>query len=379
MSLPVEPCHEIASEPTGGPSVISEIQRAAFRDIIPLNVTLELTQECNIRCVHCYNFDRDQPIDKSQKTAPGCHPVNSTFQPNLTLEEIRDVMRQVHKAGCLFLSLTGGEVFSYPHLFEVLEEAASLNFAVLILTNGTMLRPGVVGRLAGFRNLLCVSVSLYGASAEVHDRVTQVVGSFRRTWDGIKRLRAQGLTVRVKFIVMRQNAHEVDAMLANARSQDLPFLVDMTITQRHDGTAGSLAARISPAEIAALYRGPLREFVPKGKFSEDSWACNCARGNCAITAVGDVQPCISVPMRGGNIRESSFREIWDSSPVFKRIRGLELSDFPSCAPCKDKGFCGRSRGASYTFSGSYTGIDPFLCEAAVAARKVSEEADPTPA
>jgi AdoMet-dependent heme synthase len=376
MSLPVEPCHEIASETPDAFSVISEVQHAAFRDIVPLNVTLELTQDCNIRCVHCYNFDRDQPIAKAVQAQGGCHPAKATSQANLSLDEIRDVMRQVRDAGCLFLSLTGGEVLSYPHLFEVLDEAAALNFAVLILTNGTMLRPGVVGRLAGYRNLLCVSVSLYGATAEVHDRVTQVAGSFRRTWDGIKRLRAQGLSVRVKFIVMRQNAHEVEAMLANARSLDLPFMIDMTITQRHDGTAGSLAARISPAQIAALYSGPLREFVPKGKFSEGSWSCNCARGNCAVTAVGDVQPCISVPMRAGNVREDSFREIWDSSPVFKRIRGLELSDFPSCAPCKDKGFCGHSRGASYTYSGSYTGIDPFLCEAAAAARTVSEDSTP---
>ena len=340
-------------------SVISAVQQAACRDLVPLNVTLELTQTCNIKCVHCYNFDR-------ASAATHCDDVPE--EASLSLDEIRRVLREISDAGCLFLSLTGGEVFSYPHLFEVMDEAKALHLAVQLLTNGTRLQPGVVGRLARYRNLSGVSVSLYGATAEVHDRVTQVAGSFGRTWAGIRRLRAQGIAVRVKFIVMRQNVHEVADMIAGAEAFGLPFLIDATVTQRHDGTAGSLAARIAPADMAALYAGPLRAFVPKGDFEESQWACNCARGNCAITSKGVVQPCISVPWNAGNIRELSFAAIWKTSPVFARIRGLKLQDFPTCSPCENKGYCMRSRGASYTYSGEYTGVDPFLCEAAAAAR-----------
>lgn len=342
-------------------SVISAVQEAAFRDIVPLNVTLELTQTCNIKCVHCYNFDRSEAHNACD---------DGPEAASLSLQEIRRVLREVSEAGCLFLSLTGGEVFSYPHLFEVLDEARALRLAVQLLTNGTRLQPGVVSQLAQYRNLTGVSVSLYGATAQVHDGVTQVAGSFRRTWDGILRLRAQGITVRAKFIVMRQNVHEVAAMLAHAQDMQLPFLVDTTVTQRHDGTAGSLASRISPTDMATLYAGPLRGFTPKGQFSPQQWACNCARGNCAITSKGVVQPCISVPWNAGNIREASFATIWKTSPVFERIRGLSLNDFETCSPCENKGYCTRNRGAAFTYSGEYTGIDPFLCESAAAARAV---------
>ena len=74
----------------------------------------------------------------------------------------------------MFLGLTGGEVLTYPHLFPVLDRARELNLAVQLLTNGTMLQPGVANQLAGYRNLMGVSISLYGATADVHDGITQI-------------------------------------------------------------------------------------------------------------------------------------------------------------------------------------------------------------
>ena len=132
-------------------------------------------------------------------------------------------MGDLRAAGCLFLSLTGGEVLSHPDLFAFLDRARELNMAVQLLTNGTLLRPGMTARLGSYANLLGASVSLYGGTASVHDGITQVVGSFARTWAGVQRLRAAGVAVRLKFIVMRQNAHETDAMIAAASALDFPY------------------------------------------------------------------------------------------------------------------------------------------------------------
>ena len=93
-------------------------------------------------------------------------------------------MGELREAGCLFLSLTGGEVLSHPDLFRFLDRARELNLAVQLLTNGTLLRPGMAKRLASYSNLMGVSVSLYGATADVHDGITQVRGSFRANLGG---------------------------------------------------------------------------------------------------------------------------------------------------------------------------------------------------
>jgi radical SAM protein with 4Fe4S-binding SPASM domain len=362
--------------PPGEHAVVSELQSLAYQRMIPLNVSLELTLKCNIRCLHCYNFDRD-----TDGPACGSGPVASpapALAPELSLEEIFRVMGELRAAGTLFLSLTGGEVLSSPHLFPVLDRARQLNLAVQMLSNGTLLRPGVAARLASYRNLLGVSISIYGATADVHDGITQVRGSWRRTLDGAERLRAQGVAVRLKLIVMRPNVHEVGAMRALCDAKAFPYLLDLTVTARHDGTQGSLAMRITESELAALYAGSLRDLIPKGDRAVDEAAfpCNCARGNAAISARGDVFPCVSVPWAAGNVRQQPFGEIWQRSPVFERIRGLKIADYPACAPCPDKPFCSRDRGAAYNASGSYTGIDPFVCAAAGVARAVAENAPP---
>ncbi len=186
---------------------------------MPFNVTLELTLNCNIRCLHCYNLDRDEP--RSSKP-PAAAATPSERKPDLSLDEILRLLSDLRDAGCLILGLTGGEVLTYPHLFAVLDRARELNLAVQLLTNGTMLQPGVAARLASYRNLLGVSISLYGATAEVHDGITQIAGSFRRTWDGAQRMRAAGVAVRLKFIVMRQNAHQVAEMRAQAAARRFP-------------------------------------------------------------------------------------------------------------------------------------------------------------
>ena len=239
-----------------GYAAISAAQQRAFEAVVPLNTTLELTTDCNIRCLHCYNFDRDEP-----RQSPGGSCGSGAGRAPLSLQEILALLASLRDAGCLFLSLTGGEVLSYPHLFAVLDRAQELNLAVQLLTNGTLLRPGVAARLASYRNLLGVSVSLYGATPEVHDGITQIRGSWRRTWDGVDRLRALGMVVRLKFILMRQNAHEVAAMRAAADAAGFPYMIDMTITSRHDGSRGSLATRVEDDQLVQLHRGPLRDML----------------------------------------------------------------------------------------------------------------------
>jgi radical SAM protein with 4Fe4S-binding SPASM domain len=360
---PAEPrCHDqdVISEAPSGHALISHVQDWAFEHTVPLNASIEVTTRCNIRCLHCYNFDRDEA------RAPCATPELSTV-------EILRVMDELRAAGCLFLNLTGGEVLSHPDLFTFLDHARDLNFAVQLLTNGTMLRPGVAARIAAYPNLQGASVSLYGATPEVHDGITQMPGSWRRTWDGIRRLKALGVTVRLKFIVMKQNAHEVEAMRRGA--EGFAYLVDLTITSRHDGSTGSLATRVDRTQLEGLYRGPLRDLamlVPRAP-TEGNLACNCARGNLAVTATGDVHPCVSVPWKAGNVREQSIAEIWKTSTVFEQIRGFKLADYKQCAPCDHKAHCGRGRGPAFTASGSYTGVDPFVCATAEVSHQLADE------
>lgn len=342
-----------------GCRLLEETNARAYESCIPLNVTLELTLRCNIRCTHCYNFDRDEP-----RPAPSSE---------LSMPEIRRLLDDLRRAGTLFLSLTGGEALVHPRFWEIADEAASRSFALTVLSNGTLLTEAVCDRLAAYPTLWGVSLSVYGARAETHDGVTQVPGSFERTMSGARRLAERGARVGVKFVIMKANASETGAMIAAAEREGFEYSVDTTITGRYDGTSGSLSTRVDPETLAGLYRGPLKSLVRPGPAdpTDDEFKCNCARGNAAVSSTGEVYPCIATPLRAGNIREQSFVDIWKDSPVFRRIRGLKVADFKTCAPCELKSWCRRSPGPAYLITGDYTGVDPWTCREAEIIRSVS--------
>lgn len=339
-------------------SLLGTLQQTAYERCIPLNVSLELTLRCNIRCTHCYNFDRDLPRPPSLA--------------ELSYPEILGLLDELRRAGTLYLSLTGGEALVHPRFWDILEESAARRFVISVLSNGTLLTEDVCDRLTRYAALAGVGLSLYGARPETHDSITQVKGSFARTWSGARTLQECGVGVSLKFILMKGNAHEAAEMIRSAEEGGFTYAISATITGRYDGTGGSLDTRIDHATLESLYRGPLRGelIVRKPDPSDDEFKCNCARGNAAVSSSGDVYPCISTPLRAGNIREQTFTEIWKSSKVFQRIRSLGLSDFKTCAPCTLKSWCRRTPGSAVLLHGDYTGVDPWDCKEAQIIRDI---------
>lgn len=345
-------------------AVLETLNERATAGFIPLNVSLELTLRCNIRCTHCYNFDRNSP-----RKAAG---------PELSLPEIQVLLDDLRRAGTLFLSLTGGEAMMHPRFWEIADESAARGFALTVLSNGTLLTEPACARLAAYPNLWGVSLSVYGAKAKTHDGVTQVRGSYDRTLAGARRLATLGAPVSLKFIVMKSNAPEIGAMIEAAEAEGFEYSVDTGITGRYDGAQGSLETRVDLDTLQGLYRGALRPLIhPRpSEPGDDEFNCNCARGNAAVSAAGDVYPCIATPIAAGNIRERSFAKIWSDSPLFHWIRGLRISDFKTCAPCGMKRWCRRSPGPAYLLTGDYTAVDPWTCGEAAVIRSITEVQPP---
>ncbi|MDA8419041.1 MAG: SPASM domain-containing protein, partial [Desulfobacteraceae bacterium] len=77
-----------------------------------------------------------------------------------------------------------------------------------------------------------------------------------------------------------------------------------------------------------------------------------------IDVDGNVLPCSYFPMAAGNIREKSFKEIWEHSELFKNLR-----DFKSykgrCGSCEYVGVCGGCRARAYAMTGDYMAEEPF--------------------
>jgi radical SAM protein with 4Fe4S-binding SPASM domain len=350
----------------GEPDVKGYIQRKAFDALIPISAMMEVTLNCNLRCSHCYNFDRTTSPEWVTHRSP-----MSLDRKLMLLDELKD-------AGTLYLAFTGGEAFVSPELWPLVDRASALGFAITILSNGVKLDdPAVIERLATIPQFQGLDVSVYGGTPETSDAFTGVPGAFDRMVAGLKAAKNAGIRTQLKFVLTAGNAGEVPQMLALADTLGLHYTLDATITPRHDGDEGALHDRMSLDQLETLYRGPLAHLVgqpmaPTG----DLFACACSRSNVAVNAYGDVQPCIAVPWFGGNIMEDSFANIWNRSDVFRAIRDYRLEDYPHCRECPYIASCKRSSGAAFLVSGTFTGIDPWVCgEAEILHRIHTERAE----
>ena len=345
-------------------ALLDRIQREAAIRLVPLNAALELTVRCDLACAHCYNRDR---------AGPPPDPMGE-----LTTEEWHRVMGELRDLGSLFLGFTGGEPMLRPDFFALLGHARDLALSVRVLSNGMRIDAAVAERLARYPNLDGVSVSLYGASPFVHDRITGVVGSFERTMAATGRLKAAGVSVRLKFGILRSNVSDAAAMLAFGRAAGFKFQADPCVTSRHDGDRSSLAERVPPDALEALYAGPLRALLPPvpSPGGREELMCNTARNIVAISSCGEVHPCIAFPVPAGNVRDQPLAEIWRNSPVLLRLRSLARKDFPACASCSLLDVCRRTPCEAFLNAGADTAADAWMCAEAEAIRKATTVAPP---
>lgn len=330
---------------------------AAYSEYVPLFASIELTLRCNLRCSHCYNFDRALPLPPGDELAPA---------------EIRGLIDELVALGTLEICFTGGEALLHPHLLDFVRHARSHLAAVRVKSNGVSLTRERAQHLYD-AGVYALDVSLYGACPDTHDALTQVPGSFVKTLAGARVAADAGLRVSLSFCVTAQNAHEVSEMLAICQREGYHFTLDPQISARYDGSRGSLDHRVSLPVLEELYRGPLREALGQPTCRSDAdMQCSCARAVVAVNAQGEVYPCIAAPLPSGNIRAGGFAAVWRDSPQLNRLRGLTLDDYARCAPCPDRGYCRRSNGVSLVNTGEYTGVDPWNCGEAAIIRQIAE-------
>jgi AdoMet-dependent heme synthase len=77
-----------------------------------------------------------------------------------------------------------------------------------------------------------------------------------------------------------------------------------------------------------------------------------------VSSKGDLQPCGYFDVQAGNVRESSFSELWRSAELFENLR--KLHDLKGkCGKCDYLRFCGGCRARAYEHTGDYMSEEPY--------------------
>lgn len=290
--------------------------RVASRAHVPLSVLFEITHRCNLGCQHCYLTEG--PVGRPRPT-----------REELSLEEICPVLDQLAEAGCLFLTLSGGEVFMRRDFLQIVAHARSRGFSVTIFTTGTLLTPETATELAALHPL-SVEVSIYSACPEVHDRVTRIPGSHARSLRALRFLKERGVIILIKSPLMSLNSGEYHGIVRLAEELGAGSSFDPLLIPMRDGDRAPLGLNLAREQFRAFVSDPVlaRELAQPVKCLPQKGEEICATGRrtCLISPYGDLFPCGVHPVPAGNLREKSFREIWTGSPLLKDLRTKTVDD-----------------------------------------------------
>lgn len=320
----------------------------------PLSGIFELTDRCNFRCVHCYI---NQPA--------GSMPAK---QSELSTAQVCQIIDTISSAGCLFLILTGGEVFLRPDFPEIYMHTLRAGIIPTIFTNGTMITDELVDLLVSAPPR-AVDITLYGATRETYEAITRQPGSFERCIKTITALHERGVNVTLKAMLLTVNKHELSAMQAFADKLGLKFRYDGTIWPRLDGSEEPYRYRIPFEEMFEIDRADEERFKEWQKraceFSNiavrNGFVFSCGAGirSFHIDSQGNLCACTMVRNPSYNLLEIPFEEAWKK---LGELRKLKRQKETQCETCLVGSLCSQCPGWSQLVHGDMETPVDIICK-----------------
>jgi pyrroloquinoline quinone biosynthesis protein E len=324
----------------------------------------ELTHVCNLRCMHCY-------VD--QKGSP----------PELALDQWKEAIDKLVGLGLCMITFTGGEPLLYPGLRELVAHAFKRSCQTRIFTNATMLSHREEVEALKDAGLCYLETSIYGTTADVHDTVTTVPGSFEKTMRAIGWAQELGIPVTVKTSWMKHNWRQYESLVQMFKGMDLYFRGSPSIMPNWV-TEDNLSCRLTHEELVAFYRTEARLAPPTenetrppqaGRKVLDTKPCGIATNNLNLGPDGTLYPCNHLRTPLGNITTDDVAHIWRNAEELTRLRGIVLGDYEVCEGCQYRDHCFICMGDGWMETGNV--LKPSN-EACMLARARYEAAQPEP-
>lgn len=287
------------------------------------------------------------------------------LRKELTTQEAKMLMDQIAEVSSPVFVLSGGEPLLREDIFELASYGVQKGLKVTMGTNGTLIDDENAKKLfeVGIRN---VAVSIDSSTSYIHDELRGVKGAWRKALSGIESCIRNGVKVQFNVTVTRQNYYDLDNIFSLAESlnvmnchlfflvptgrgkniQDISPLMyeDLLVKILRRGANSSL-------EVKPTCAPQFMRIAKQLNIETTRWSRGCIAGisYCRIQPDGFVTPCPYLPIRVGNIRQTSFKNIWFNSEVFKSLRNFgNLKG--KCGICIYKNICGGCRARAYGLS-----------------------------
>ncbi len=383
------------SEP-GHPSTREAVRGPASLDFdrTPFIVIWETTRACDLACVHCRATAQPDPL-------PG----------ELSHAEALALIDQVADMGAPVLVFSGGDPLKRSDLLELVRHAKSRRLRVGTIPAATprLTREAVFAlKDAGLDQ---IAFSLDASTAEAHDRVRRVPGTFAKVMEAVTWAHEAGIPLQINTVISAANLDDLDRIIAlvselkivfwevfflvpvgrgsdvagltapqyeqvfarlYALSRRADFVIKVTealhyrryvarrqMEERRDGHDDQLTAPSASRMLPGGAQPMGRHWIDRGHgtIGLAPQTVNAGKGHVFISCTGDVYPSGFLPRSAGNIRQAGLAALYRDAPLFRDLRTPSLLK-GRCGVCEFHTICGGSRARAYAMTGDYLAEDP---------------------
>ena len=347
----------------------------------PKTMDLSLTGRCNLGCRYCFYNDEMVALD------------------DLSTDRWLSFFHELGELAVQSVALSGGEIFTRPDLFELLDGLIANKMRYSILTNGTLITDKTVTAFdTGKRRLRLdsIQVSIDGSTADIHNK-SRPPESFHKAVRGLRLLVEAGFPATVRVTINHHNVDDLESIaafllddigLAGFSTNEVDFMgtarcggqnIALTKTERKrasnilislnekygnriTASAGPLAIENQFKEIETALSNGQTSLTGRGTLS----CCGGVFNKMAILHDGTIVPCNMLPtLTMGTIGKTSLQEAWLHHPSINAVRQrqtIPINMLPTCTDCDYSGFCtGGCPATTMAKTGKLHGIDPATC------------------
>ncbi len=300
-----------------------------------------LTGGCNLACRHCWLAPSFQPDGDT-----GGHLDYQLFA--LAIDEGKPL-------GLNHVKLTGGEPLLHPDFTRLIDLLEKREISLTIETNGTLITESLARYLKEKSTLTHISVSLDGATPEIHDAFRGVKGSFEKACQGIRHLVDAGYRPQIIMSIHQGNVSEIEALVKLAEKLGATSVKFNLIQPTGRGklmanhgeildinqlvkTGRWIENRLQKeTSIRLHYSWPMAFYSLKSLFNLDGYSCRIFNilgilhdGQLAMCGIG-----IQVPeLCYGVLGKNKIRDVWTSNKTLVELRSTIPRDLEGiCADC----------------------------------------------
>lgn len=317
-----------------------ESRHSISLDSLPVRITLNTNNHCNISCRVCgFSFGNQGSLWKEKSS--------------MSSSVLNEVAEQLFETAWEIIPTTYGEPLLYKELGTLLKLINDYNCKIGLYTNGILLIKRLAEQLVPLLNDL--KISFDGSSQQTYETLrcganyTEVLKNIME-FNTIREIYSYlpPPTLTFQYTMMRSNIEELPNMIklaANYKADRVAvshvYIFKRSLLSESLISHQSLSDRILDESSRIGHTLGINTFFPR-KFSKKNGniASLFKKGTCSylyketwIDSNGDVHPCFmpGSPIMG-NLYSQAFEEIWNGS-LYKRMRQTVNSDTPFFSRC----------------------------------------------